>query len=220
MTPEFKQYAIQVKKNAKALADALMKKGYTLCTGGTDNHLVLWDVRPLVCCFQIFAVICRIWLARRLRRFVMKWIFPWTRTLSMVISLLRLLVVFVLVPLRWPQEVLRRRISTRSPTISSRLSRLLVIFRVLVRDCWRTLSLPSSLILTLLYVLFLLEECVEIGEDCWWVCYFLPHAWLRYCFYEVQEYLIRSVIPRCYFLSHCSVVLCFVKRNIFFFSKE
>lgn len=47
MTPEFKQYAIQVKKNAKALADALMKKGYTLCTGGTDNHLVLWDVRPL-----------------------------------------------------------------------------------------------------------------------------------------------------------------------------
>lgn len=60
MTPEFKQYAIQVKKNAKALADALMKKGYTLCTGGTDNHLVLWDVRPLVCYFQIFAVICRI----------------------------------------------------------------------------------------------------------------------------------------------------------------
>ncbi|KAK8797032.1 hypothetical protein WA158_004242 [Blastocystis sp. Blastoise] len=47
MTPEFKQYAIQVKKNARALGDALVKKGYTICTGGTDNHLILWDVRPL-----------------------------------------------------------------------------------------------------------------------------------------------------------------------------
>ena len=34
-------------KNAKALAQALMDKGYTICTGGTDNHLILWDVRPL-----------------------------------------------------------------------------------------------------------------------------------------------------------------------------
>ena len=46
-TPEFKQYCVQIKKNAKALAQALMDKGYTICTGGTDNHLILWDVRPL-----------------------------------------------------------------------------------------------------------------------------------------------------------------------------
>ena len=46
-TPEFKQYCIQIKKNAKALAEAMMAKGYKLCTDGTDNHLILWDVRPL-----------------------------------------------------------------------------------------------------------------------------------------------------------------------------
>ena len=45
-TPEFKQYCIQIKKNAKALAQALIDKGYTICTNATDNHLVLWDVRP------------------------------------------------------------------------------------------------------------------------------------------------------------------------------
>ena len=45
-TPEFKEYCIQIKKNAKALAEAMMAKGYKLCTDGTDNHLILWDVRP------------------------------------------------------------------------------------------------------------------------------------------------------------------------------
>jgi glycine hydroxymethyltransferase len=45
-TPAFKEYAKQVRKNAKALADALLKKGYKLQSGGTDNHLVLWDLRP------------------------------------------------------------------------------------------------------------------------------------------------------------------------------
>jgi glycine hydroxymethyltransferase len=44
---EFKQYAKQVKKNAKTLADELLKRGYELVTGGTDNHLILWDVRKL-----------------------------------------------------------------------------------------------------------------------------------------------------------------------------
>lgn len=44
---EFKEYAIQVKKNAAKLAEELTKKGYDLVTGGTDNHLVLWDLRKL-----------------------------------------------------------------------------------------------------------------------------------------------------------------------------
>ncbi len=42
---EFKQYAAQIVKNAKALADALMAKGYRLQSGGTDNHLMLVDLR-------------------------------------------------------------------------------------------------------------------------------------------------------------------------------
>ncbi|CAN0354667.1 unnamed protein product, partial [Scytosiphon promiscuus] len=42
MTPEFKEYIIQVKKNASACADELVKLGYTICTGGTENHLLLW----------------------------------------------------------------------------------------------------------------------------------------------------------------------------------
>ncbi|CAG8533095.1 1786_t:CDS:2 [Paraglomus brasilianum] len=45
--PEFKQYAKQVRANAKALGEALTGYGYKLVTGGTDNHLVLWDLRPL-----------------------------------------------------------------------------------------------------------------------------------------------------------------------------
>ncbi|CDW80992.1 serine hydroxymethyltransferase [Stylonychia lemnae] len=45
-TPEFKEYCQQVKKNAKALADELMKRGNKIVTDGTDNHLLLLDVRP------------------------------------------------------------------------------------------------------------------------------------------------------------------------------
>lgn len=44
-TPEFAAYILQVKKNAKALADSLMKMGYKIVTDGTDNHIVLWDAR-------------------------------------------------------------------------------------------------------------------------------------------------------------------------------
>jgi glycine hydroxymethyltransferase len=44
---EFKEYSKQIKRNAKALADSLMGKGYKLVSNGTDNHLMLWDVRPL-----------------------------------------------------------------------------------------------------------------------------------------------------------------------------
>lgn len=44
-TPEFKSYIKQVKANAVALAKALAAHGYSIVTGGTDNHLVLWDAR-------------------------------------------------------------------------------------------------------------------------------------------------------------------------------
>ena len=46
-TPEFKEYAVQVKANAAALAKFLVSKGYKLATEGTENHLMLWDLRPL-----------------------------------------------------------------------------------------------------------------------------------------------------------------------------
>jgi len=46
-TPEFKVYAKQVKANASALAKFLVSKGYKLATEGTENHLMLWDLRPL-----------------------------------------------------------------------------------------------------------------------------------------------------------------------------
>lgn len=43
-TEEFKAYANDIVKNAKALSGALIKKGYTVVSGGTDNHLFLVDV--------------------------------------------------------------------------------------------------------------------------------------------------------------------------------
>lgn len=46
VTPEFRAYIQQVKRNAAALGTSLISKGYTICTGGTDNHLILWDLRP------------------------------------------------------------------------------------------------------------------------------------------------------------------------------
>jgi glycine hydroxymethyltransferase len=46
MTPEFKLYAQQVKKNAQALSNKLSSLGYTIASGGTENHLVLWDLKP------------------------------------------------------------------------------------------------------------------------------------------------------------------------------
>jgi len=45
--PAFKQYAKQVIANARTLGQALVDHGYKLQTGGSDNHLVLWDLRPI-----------------------------------------------------------------------------------------------------------------------------------------------------------------------------
>jgi glycine hydroxymethyltransferase len=44
--PDFRDYAAQVVRNAKALAAALVDRGYTLVSGGTDNHLILADLTP------------------------------------------------------------------------------------------------------------------------------------------------------------------------------
>ena len=46
LDPEFKQYQVQVKKNAAALAAAMVSRGYSIISGGTDNHLMLIDLRP------------------------------------------------------------------------------------------------------------------------------------------------------------------------------
>ena len=46
LSPEFKEYQKQVVKNSKAMADALVKGGLRIVSGGTDNHLMLVDLRP------------------------------------------------------------------------------------------------------------------------------------------------------------------------------
>ncbi len=47
LQPEFRQYCEQIVKNSKALANGLMKRGIDLVSGGTDNHLMLVDLRAL-----------------------------------------------------------------------------------------------------------------------------------------------------------------------------
>lgn len=47
LRPEFRQYAMKVVENAKALAEDLASGGVRLVSGGTDNHLMLVDVTPL-----------------------------------------------------------------------------------------------------------------------------------------------------------------------------
>lgn len=46
LKPEFKQYQQQVKRNAAALATGMVSRGYSIISGGTDNHLMLIDLRP------------------------------------------------------------------------------------------------------------------------------------------------------------------------------
>ena len=44
MDPSFNEYVTQLKKNAKVMGEELIKCGYDLVTGGTENHLILWDL--------------------------------------------------------------------------------------------------------------------------------------------------------------------------------
>ena len=46
LQPEFKEYGRQVIKNAQVMANALVSKGYKIISGGTDNHMMLIDLRP------------------------------------------------------------------------------------------------------------------------------------------------------------------------------
>ena len=46
LQPSFKEYGVQVVKNAAALADELMKCGYRIVSGGTDTHVMLVDLTP------------------------------------------------------------------------------------------------------------------------------------------------------------------------------
>lgn len=75
-TPEYKAYMHQVKKNAQAFAAALIRKQFKLVTDGTDNHLLLWDLRPLgltgrVFCFydlflKHYLIFCSYWECKRI----------------------------------------------------------------------------------------------------------------------------------------------------------
>ncbi|XP_021746878.1 serine hydroxymethyltransferase 7-like [Chenopodium quinoa] len=58
VTPEYKAYMQQVRKNAQALASALLRRKCRLITGGTDNHLLLWDLRPLGLTGKNFEKVC------------------------------------------------------------------------------------------------------------------------------------------------------------------
>ncbi|KAK6915973.1 Serine hydroxymethyltransferase-like domain [Dillenia turbinata] len=57
-TPEYKAYMQQVKKNAQALASSLLRRNCRLVTGGTDNHLLLWDLRSLGLTGKLFEKVC------------------------------------------------------------------------------------------------------------------------------------------------------------------
>ncbi|VVB11624.1 unnamed protein product [Arabis nemorensis] len=59
-TPEYKAYIQQMKKNAQALASALLRRKCRLVTGGTDNHLLLWDLTPLGLTGKVYEKVCEI----------------------------------------------------------------------------------------------------------------------------------------------------------------
>mmetsp|Transcript_32568 Transcript_32568/g.24066 ORF Transcript_32568/g.24066 Transcript_32568/m.24066 type:complete len:179 (+) Transcript_32568:784-1320(+) len=45
-SPAFTEYAAQIVKNTKAMQDFMLAKGEVFITGGSENHLLMWDVRP------------------------------------------------------------------------------------------------------------------------------------------------------------------------------
>merc|ERR1712157_516736 len=55
---EFKLYSHQVKMGAQACANKLISLGYSMATGGTDNHLVLWDLKPQKITGSKFEKVC------------------------------------------------------------------------------------------------------------------------------------------------------------------
>lgn len=55
---EYKEYIQQVKKNAQSLAEGLKRRGCKLVTDGTDNHLMLWDLRPCGISSSLFEEVC------------------------------------------------------------------------------------------------------------------------------------------------------------------
>nr|7QX8_A Chain A, Serine hydroxymethyltransferase 7 [Arabidopsis thaliana]7QX8_B Chain B, Serine hydroxymethyltransferase 7 [Arabidopsis thaliana]7QX8_C Chain C, Serine hydroxymethyltransferase 7 [Arabidopsis thaliana]7QX8_D Chain D, Serine hydroxymethyltransferase 7 [Arabidopsis thaliana]7QX8_E Chain E, Serine hydroxymethyltransferase 7 [Arabidopsis thaliana]7QX8_F Chain F, Serine hydroxymethyltransferase 7 [Arabidopsis thaliana]7QX8_G Chain G, Serine hydroxymethyltransferase 7 [Arabidopsis thalia len=57
-TPEYKAYIQQMKKNAQALAAALLRRKCRLVTGGTDNHLLLWDLTPMGLTGKVYEKVC------------------------------------------------------------------------------------------------------------------------------------------------------------------
>ncbi|CAN8288728.1 unnamed protein product [Cochlearia groenlandica] len=57
-TPEYKTYIQQMKKNAQALASALLRRNCRLVTGGTDNHLLLWDLTALGLTGKVYEKVC------------------------------------------------------------------------------------------------------------------------------------------------------------------
>ncbi|PIN03678.1 Glycine/serine hydroxymethyltransferase [Handroanthus impetiginosus] len=57
-SPEYQTYMQQVKKNAQALASALLRRNCKLVTGGTDNHLLLWDLRNFGLTGKRFEKVC------------------------------------------------------------------------------------------------------------------------------------------------------------------
>ncbi|XP_073119238.1 serine hydroxymethyltransferase 7-like [Henckelia pumila] len=59
-TPEYRMYMQQVKKNAQALGAALLRRNCRLVTGGTDNHLLLWDLRNFGLTGKTYETVCEL----------------------------------------------------------------------------------------------------------------------------------------------------------------
>ncbi|RWW55639.1 hypothetical protein BHE74_00037718, partial [Ensete ventricosum] len=57
-TPEYTAYIRQVKRNAQTLASALLRRNCKLVTGGTDNHLLVWDLRTFGLTGKSFEKVC------------------------------------------------------------------------------------------------------------------------------------------------------------------